>query len=154
MEIAESSIASPAPLLFILLQKWGRSMQRHFKTAFLTGSRFLNRSTHARSARLQEEQPPCPRRPTPHPCYPCHLHPWLPQKSEATRLFFDHIQCGHGDRTSRSGSGWPPSHSYGPSGLLSGSSRPPGLCLLTCLQPWGQLCGFHHAYLGVTLAPQ
>lgn len=77
-----AAAASPAPFSsFILLQKWGRSMQRHFETAFLTGSRFLNEKHSckvckaARGAATMLHGAPASR-----PRYPCHLHPRLPQE--------------------------------------------------------------------------
>lgn len=77
-----AAAASPAPFSsFILLQKWGRSMQRRFETAFLTGSRFLNEKHSykvckaARGAATMLHGAPASR-----PRYPCHLHPRLPQE--------------------------------------------------------------------------
>lgn len=152
-------MAASLALLFILLQKWGRSMQRHFKTAFLTGSRFLNEALMQGLRGCKRSSPPCSTgAPTPHPCYPCHLHPWLPQAQRQPGSSLTTSSVGHGDRTSRSGSGWPPSHSMALLGLPLWILL--GLLASACwpsLQPWGPLlphpCPLSGCHTGSPVAP-
>lgn len=96
-----------------------------------------------------------PRRSHPSPVLPLPLAPMAPteaQRQPGSSLTTSSV--GHGDRTSRSGSGWPPSHSWPFWVSLSGSFSASWPLLADMPPALGPLCFPIHAHsLGVTLAP-